>query len=116
MYFHQTCSVKLPDAVDYQSAVCTLGVGLEAYLALHYLGHVSSGDTVLIMNAASAFGILAIQLAHLWNAKVCYVRILAIKLGHLWNAKVCYVRILAIKLGHLWNAKVCYVYVCMQDE
>jgi len=63
-------TVKLPDAVDYESAACCIEDGLRAYLAIHYLGHVSSGDTVLIMDAATAFGCLAVQLAHLWHAKV----------------------------------------------
>jgi NADPH:quinone reductase-like Zn-dependent oxidoreductase len=66
--------VKLSDDVSYGPAACCLGDGLRAYLALHYLGRISAGDTVLIINAASGFGFLAIQLAHLWNARVSIYR------------------------------------------
>lgn len=62
--------MKLPDDVNYESAACCLEDGLRAYMALHYHGRVSARDTVLIMDATSAFGCLVIQLAHLWNARV----------------------------------------------
>lgn len=65
--------VKLPDEVTFESAACCFGDGLRAYLALHYLGRLSPGETVLVMDAATSFGCTAIQLAHLWNAKVIFL-------------------------------------------
>jgi len=62
--------VLLPDAVDHEVAACCIGDGVRAYIALQYLGHLSFGDTVLIMDAATSFGSTAVQLAHTWGAKV----------------------------------------------
>lgn len=63
-------SVCLPEEVDFTHAAASIGEGLKAYSALHYLARVCSGDTVLIIDGASAFGTLAIQLAQNWGAKV----------------------------------------------
>jgi len=54
-------------------AACCIGDGVRAYIALQYLGRVSFGDTVLIMDAATSFGSLAVQLAHAWGAKVSVI-------------------------------------------
>lgn len=62
--------VVLPDSTDCEVAACCIGDGVRAYNALQYLGRVSFGDTVLIMDAATSFGSLAVQLAHAWGAKV----------------------------------------------
>lgn len=62
--------VCLPEEVDFTNAAASIGEGLKAYSALHYLARVCSGDTVLIIDGASAFGTLAIQLAQNWGAKV----------------------------------------------
>jgi len=56
-------------------AVCCIGDGVRAYIALQYLGRVSFGDTVLIMDAATSFGSLVVQLAHAWGAKVSVNRL-----------------------------------------
>jgi len=67
----------LPDSVDHEMAACAIGDGVRAYITLQYLGRVSFGDTVLIMDAATSFGSLAVQLAHAWGAKVSAARCLA---------------------------------------
>ena len=48
------------------------GIGdcIKAYTALHYQARVCAGDTVLILDGASPFGMVAIQLARQWGAKV----------------------------------------------
>ena len=63
----------LPDGVDHEVAASCIGDGVRAYIALQYLGRVSFGDTVLIMDAATSFGSLAVQLAHSWRAKVTII-------------------------------------------
>lgn len=63
-------AVVLPDSIGHEVAACCIGDGVRAYIALQYLARVSFGDTVLIMDAATSFGSLAIQLAHAWGAKV----------------------------------------------
>jgi len=62
--------VRLPNTVEHEVAACCIGDGVRAYIALQYLGRVSFGDTVLIMDAATSFGSLTVQLAHAWGAKV----------------------------------------------
>ena len=64
-------TVKLPPELPLQEVAAIVGDGVKAYTALHYQAGVTSGDTVLIMNGASSFGALCIQLAQLWGAKVC---------------------------------------------
>uniref|UniRef100_A0A1B6E8X3 Enoyl reductase (ER) domain-containing protein n=1 Tax=Clastoptera arizonana TaxID=38151 RepID=A0A1B6E8X3_9HEMI len=56
--------------VTFVDAAGCIGECVRSYLALHYLGHLVSGDTVLVINGASAFGSICIQLAHHWGAKV----------------------------------------------
>jgi len=65
----------LPDTVEHEVAACCIGDGVRAYIALQYLGRVSFGETVLIMDAATSFGSLAVQLAHTWGAKVSITRV-----------------------------------------
>jgi len=62
--------VKLPDEVDFVCAAACLYDGIKAYTALHYLAHVSNGESVLITDSGLGFGYLATQLALSWGAKV----------------------------------------------
>ncbi|XP_076810326.1 quinone oxidoreductase-like protein 1 [Clavelina lepadiformis] len=62
--------VKKPKTLSWEIASCCIMDGLKAYDALHYLGRVQSGTTLLICNAVSSFGVLAIQLAREWGVKV----------------------------------------------
>lgn len=62
--------VKKPDRLSYEAAVAGMGDCLKAYTALYYQAHVCGGDTVLIIDGASSFGNVAIQLASQWGAKV----------------------------------------------
>ncbi|XP_013788492.1 quinone oxidoreductase-like protein 1 [Limulus polyphemus] len=62
--------VKKPDRVSFVDAAGCIGDAVKAYTALHYLGRMTGGDTILIMDGATSFGSLAIQLAYHWGAKV----------------------------------------------
>ncbi|EEC14124.1 quinone oxidoreductase, putative [Ixodes scapularis] len=61
---------KKPDNVSFVDAAGCIGDAVRAYTGLHYLGRMTSGDTVLVMDGASSFGAIAVQLAHHWGAKV----------------------------------------------
>lgn len=61
---------RKPEKVDHIDAAGCIGDVVKAYTALHYQARVCGGETVLIFNGASAFGVMAIQLAHIWGAKV----------------------------------------------
>ncbi|XP_046847766.1 quinone oxidoreductase-like protein 1 isoform X2 [Xenia sp. Carnegie-2017] len=62
--------VKKPEKINFADAACCIGDGLSAYTALHYQAKLAGGETVLVMNGASGPGIMAIQLAQSWGAKV----------------------------------------------
>ncbi|CAN7988777.1 unnamed protein product [Ixodes hexagonus] len=61
---------KKPENVSFVDAAGCIGDAVRAYTGLHYLGRMTSGDTVLVMDGASSFGAVAVQLAHHWGAKV----------------------------------------------
>lgn len=62
--------VKKPSKVNFADAACCVGDGIKAYTALHYQANICGGETVLVMNGASGAGVIAIQLAQSWGAKV----------------------------------------------
>ncbi|ELT92123.1 hypothetical protein CAPTEDRAFT_199994 [Capitella teleta] len=62
-------AVQLPEVVTFTCASAALADGLRAYTALQYQAHVTAGETVLVLNAASASSLL-VQLCHKWGAKV----------------------------------------------
>ncbi|XP_065187269.1 quinone oxidoreductase-like protein 1 [Sycon ciliatum] len=64
------CLVAKPGAVSHVDAAGCVSGGVRAYTALHYAAHVCGGETVLVCNGSSPEGIIAIQLAQLWNARV----------------------------------------------
>ena len=64
------CTVRVPSARTHTDAVACVASAVKAYTALIYHGKITSGNTVLIMSAASANGLVAIQLASAWGAKV----------------------------------------------
>lgn len=63
-------TVILPDTVSYTDAAGLLGDGVKAYSALYYLGRACAGDTILIVDAASSWASVAVQLAQSWGTKV----------------------------------------------
>ncbi|XP_058517675.1 quinone oxidoreductase-like protein 1 isoform X2 [Ochotona princeps] len=67
---HEHYLVHKPEKVSWAEAAGTVRDGVRAYTALHYLSHLSPGKSVLVMDGASAFGTIAIQLAHHRGAKV----------------------------------------------
>ncbi|XP_003410344.2 quinone oxidoreductase-like protein 1 isoform X1 [Loxodonta africana] len=67
---HEHYLVHKPEKATWTEAAGTIRDGMRAYTALHYLSHLSPGKSVLIMDGASAFGTIAIQLAHHRGAKV----------------------------------------------
>uniref|UniRef100_A0A8B9QJ99 Crystallin zeta like 1 n=1 Tax=Apteryx owenii TaxID=8824 RepID=A0A8B9QJ99_APTOW len=67
---HEHYLVRKPEKVCWVEAAGTVRDGVRAYTALHYLSQVSPGKTVLVMDGASPFGTIAIQLAQHRGAKV----------------------------------------------
>ncbi|GCB63925.1 hypothetical protein scyTo_0004505 [Scyliorhinus torazame] len=67
---HEHNLVTKPENVSWMDAAGTIRDGLRAYMALHTHSHVSAGTTVLVMEGASPFGTILVQLAHYRGAKV----------------------------------------------
>ncbi|XP_053792347.1 quinone oxidoreductase-like protein 1 isoform X2 [Vidua chalybeata] len=67
---HEHYLVHKPEKVCWAEAAGTVRDGLRAYTALHYLAQVFPGTSVLILDGASPFGTIAIQLAQHRGAKV----------------------------------------------
>lgn len=62
--------VKKPTSVDHGKAAGSVGACANALTALHYLLHMTRGESLLIIDAASPVGFAAIKLASLWEIKV----------------------------------------------
>jgi len=77
--------VKKPTSVSYVEAAGCIGDAVKAYTALHYLGRMCSGETVLILNGASPAGSVAIQLAMMGGVKVLTTAASAEELLYLQN-------------------------------
>uniref|UniRef100_A0A8C1ULM5 Crystallin, zeta (quinone reductase)-like 1 n=1 Tax=Cyprinus carpio TaxID=7962 RepID=A0A8C1ULM5_CYPCA len=62
--------VLKPEKVSWFEAAAVIKDGLRAYTALHTLARMAAGQTVLVLDGAGPFGVLAIQLAHYHGVKV----------------------------------------------
>lgn len=84
---HKAAMIKIPDAVSDEDALCMLVQGSTAWHVLKTMAHQKPGESVVIQAAAGGVGVIAIQLAKLWGAKVIAVasteekRQLALSLG-----------------------------------
>ncbi|XP_053163542.1 quinone oxidoreductase-like protein 1 isoform X2 [Hemicordylus capensis] len=67
---HEHYLAHKPEKISWLEAAGTIRDGVRAYTALHYLSYVSPGKTVLVMDGASPFGTIAVQLAQHRGAKV----------------------------------------------
>ncbi|KAL3883378.1 hypothetical protein ACJMK2_029650 [Sinanodonta woodiana] len=68
--FNQYDMVKKPPMLSHEAAAAGIGDCMKAYTALHYQAKVCGGDTVLVIDGATPFGNVAVQLARIWGAKV----------------------------------------------
>lgn len=65
--------IPIPDGVSDGEALSMLVQGTTAFHTLKTVGHVKPGETVVIHAAAGGVGVIAIQLAKHWGAKVIAV-------------------------------------------
>jgi len=84
---HKGALIPVPDSVSDEDALCMLVQGSTAWHILKTMGHLKPGESVVVHAAAGGVGVIAIQLAKRWGAKVIAVastqekRDLAISLG-----------------------------------
>ncbi|XP_052459996.1 quinone oxidoreductase-like protein 1 [Carassius gibelio] len=62
--------VQKPEKVSWFEAAAVIKDGLRAFTALHTLARMAAGQTVLVLDGAAPFGVLAIQLAQYHGVKV----------------------------------------------
>ena len=67
---HQDIAMSIPDNLDFLQASAIPEVFLTAYQALHWLGDMKRGETLLVHSAASGVGTAAIQMAKKNGLKV----------------------------------------------
>ncbi len=65
--------IALPDAISDGQALAMMVQGTTAYLTLKTMGHLQSGESVVVHAGAGGVGTVAIQLAKLWGAFVIAV-------------------------------------------
>jgi NADPH2:quinone reductase len=65
--------VDIPDSVSDEQAIAMLVQGTTAWHLLKTMAHVKPGESVVVQAGAGGVGILAIQLAKMWGAKVIAV-------------------------------------------
>ncbi|KAM8976044.1 quinone oxidoreductase-like protein 1 [Pelodytes ibericus] len=70
IWVHEHYMVRKPEKVGWVEAAGAVRDGLCAYTALHSLAHLGPGKSVLILDGASPFGALAVQLSHHRGATV----------------------------------------------
>jgi NADPH2:quinone reductase len=70
---YSAAMIEIPDGVSDEQALCMLVQGSTAWHILKTVGHLKTGETVVIHAAAGGVGTIAIQLAKLWGAKVIAV-------------------------------------------
>ncbi len=67
---HQDMAMPIPDGWEFTDAAAVPEVFLTAFQALHWVGGLKAGETVLLHAGASGVGTAAIQLAQLMGAEV----------------------------------------------
>ncbi|CAH2219232.1 quinone oxidoreductase 1 [Pelobates cultripes] len=70
LWIHEHNLVLKPEKISWVEAAGAVRDGLSAYTALHFLAHLGPGKSVLIMDGASPFGALAVQLSQHTGAMV----------------------------------------------
>ncbi|XP_063298740.1 quinone oxidoreductase-like protein 1 [Pelobates fuscus] len=70
LWIHEHNLVLKPEKISWVEAAGAVRDGLSAYIALHFLAHLGPGKSVLIMDGASPFGALAVQLSQHIGAMV----------------------------------------------
>lgn len=61
---------KIPESMSFSEAASLPTIFVTAWYALHYLGHIQPGETVLIHGGAGGVGLAAIQIAQKAGARV----------------------------------------------
>ena len=70
---YSAAMIDIPEGVSDKAALCMLVQGTTAWHILKTVGHLKTGESVVVHAAAGGVGSIAIQLAKMWGAKVIAV-------------------------------------------
>ena len=70
---YSAAMIDIPEGVSDKAALCMLVQGSTAWHILKTVGHLKTGESVVVHAAAGGVGTIAIQLAKMWGAKVIAV-------------------------------------------
>ncbi|XP_029326491.1 quinone oxidoreductase-like protein 1 isoform X2 [Mus caroli] len=104
---HEHYLVHKPEKVSWTEAAGVIRDGVRACTALYYLSQLSPGKSVLIMDGASAFGTIAIQLAHHRGAKVISTAHSLEDKQHLERLRPSIARVIDVSNGKVHVAESC---------
>ncbi|XP_072513909.1 quinone oxidoreductase-like protein 1 isoform X2 [Salminus brasiliensis] len=102
--------VQKPEKVSWFEAAGAIKDGLRAYTALHTLARMAVGHTLLVLDGASPFGLLAIQLAHYHGVKVLATAVSPEDQKFLEQLRPSVARVIGV-----WDSKVVLVDSCLEE-
>lgn len=102
--------VQKPEKVSWFEAAGAIKDGLKAYTALHTLARMAVGHTLLVLDGASPFGLLAIQLAHYHGVKVLATAVSPEDHKFLEQLRPSVARVIGV-----WDSKVDLVDLCLEE-
>lgn len=70
VYTLKDLTIEIPNQIEYKDALSLMIQGTTAWIMLNDLGNVKNGKSVLIHSGSSGVGVLAIQIAKFYGAKV----------------------------------------------
>ncbi|XP_017554505.1 quinone oxidoreductase-like protein 1 isoform X1 [Pygocentrus nattereri] len=109
--------VQKPEKVSWFEAAGAIKDALRAYTALHTLARMAVGHTLLVLDGASPFGLLAIQLAHYHGVKVLAtaVSLEDQKFLEQLRPSVGVLESLVARVIGVWDSKVDLVDSCLEE-
>ncbi|XP_062866556.1 quinone oxidoreductase-like protein 1 isoform X2 [Trichomycterus rosablanca] len=102
--------VQKPEKVSWFEAAGAIKDGLKAYTALHTQARMAVGQTLLVLDGASPFGVLTIQLAHYHGVKVLATAITPDDQKFLEQLRPSVARVIGV-----WDSKVDLVDSCLEE-
>ena len=103
---NQHMVVRKPLVVSHEDAAAAVAGGVRAYTAFHYLMNLVAGETVLILNGASAYGHIAIQVAGSLGFRILTTASTAEEMNYLNDLHTDIVRVIDTRNENLTEAVI----------
>ncbi|XP_030635404.1 quinone oxidoreductase-like protein 1 [Chanos chanos] len=110
VFIHEHNLVQKPEKLSWFEAAGAIRDGLKVYTALHTLARMAMGHTLLVLDGASPFGVMAIQLAHYHGVKVLATALSPEDQKFLEQLRPSVARVIGV-----WDVKVDLVDSCLEE-